>query len=358
VHIGKSGGETIKSVLEFGCHAKRNHAWKQKCLAELPDSQLSRSTQGYLHCFQQTRSSVSVGQATGFLYSLRHPLHRTTSWLHYVHPKYCVRQSEGNETTHPASSTVTSLSGHTATYQNCRAYRNIYEEQPQGWMAQFFVHCQLDSMAAWAQAVLLSNTTANSGNSSKHSKTTSACRKLARDALVGTTGSVHDIPLASHLMANIRVNYQLTAGRRLLQAQRNTTTSTRPSIFVIRTEHLWQDMAALDRKLGGSGSFGGKAQAAFVANPSPNHVQPPNRHPKDRITATNHIASQSQQASSLLSILETQALCCGLKLELLAYRTLIDQADNLSPTEKADTLQAALQQCHWRSWQDLMGCRL
>jgi hypothetical protein len=41
VHVGKTGGETVKSVLATGCHVMRNAQRRADCLSRLPHSQLS-----------------------------------------------------------------------------------------------------------------------------------------------------------------------------------------------------------------------------------------------------------------------------------------------------------------------------
>jgi hypothetical protein len=324
VHIGKSGGETIKSILQFGCHTRLNRELQAACFAQLHHSQLSQAVQGYLHCFQQARNSVLPAKATAFMFSLRHPLDRTNSWLDYVHPKHC------------------RLDNPQATRQNCMAKAIIDKEQllnnrspKTNWLMQFFVNCQINTMHDWARAlkvhlpanrtartVINNDSTADNSNNSQNEQRT--CHELAKTSLVGgqsNIGNLDDVPLAAHLIANIRVNYDLAARR-----------FPKTSIYVIRTEYLWNDLKQLDKYLGGSGVFG-EANNGKVVNAKRRHV-----------------------LETQLSTQSIRLLCCGLKLELLTYRILINKAKNLDPRAKTQTLDRAMTRCSFGSWDDLKSC--
>ncbi|GKY93956.1 hypothetical protein MPSEU_000362500 [Mayamaea pseudoterrestris] len=303
-----SGGETIKSVLGFGCHTRMNLERRSACLKHLKPSKLSASVQGYLHCFQQAKRSILPRQATAFLYSLRHPLDRTISWFHYVHPNHCrngttTRQNcMAKETTDAATATKSRESKHSQ------------------WLHQFFVDCHFDTMQDWAQALELPS----SQSAAAARNVTPTCHDIATNSLLGgqsNIGNMEEVPLASHLIANIRVNVDLTAKR-----------FPNASIYVIRTEHLWDDLQQLDERLGGSGSFA-KAVTGRVANAKRPHV-----------------------GESSLSARQCQRFCCGLKLELLAYRVLVSKASNLSLKAKQETLDAAMQRCSFEDWDDLKSC--
>ena len=308
VHIGKSGGETVKSILEFGCHARVNLERKLTCFKNLPDSQLSKVVRGYLHCLEQSRSSIAPREATAFLFTLRHPLDRTMSWFHYVHPQHC----QLNQTQTRSSSR-----------QNCMALDNV-QTHPDGWLAQFFHDCQFTTMARWADALLLELQSTSTTNSNNHNN---PCYTLARTSLLGGPshiGSMEQVPLASHLISNIRVNNEATAHR-----------FPQTPVIIVRTESLWQDLQELDRLLGGSGEFGGKAVENVVMNAK---------------------RSDIKSTAEGLSKRQTQLLCCGLQQELLAYKELLEQAVNFSLKEKQTTLQLTLERCYFESWKDVYTC--
>ncbi|EEC44997.1 predicted protein [Phaeodactylum tricornutum CCAP 1055/1] len=93
VHVGKSGGETIKRVLEIACRTKANK--------------------------------------DAFLFSLRHPLDRTLSWFRNFDPQNC---PEGKRTK-----------------ASCLTAHSI-KNDPTSWAGHFFGVC-FSSAEAWAQAL-------------------------------------------------------------------------------------------------------------------------------------------------------------------------------------------------------------
>lgn len=88
VHVGKSGGETIKQVLAAGCSVMRNAKRRKDCLTGLPNSVISDQVEGYFHCFSVQPRNMEAN-ATSFLFNLRHPVDRVISWYKYVHPHNC-----------------------------------------------------------------------------------------------------------------------------------------------------------------------------------------------------------------------------------------------------------------------------
>lgn len=93
VHIGKTGGEFIKSQLAIICKTRKNPKVKQTCLDSFATPQeattaLSRQTGGYLHVHTLFPRNA-VAWASHYLFSIRHPLHRLVSWYVYNHPQSC-----------------------------------------------------------------------------------------------------------------------------------------------------------------------------------------------------------------------------------------------------------------------------
>lgn len=91
VHIGKTGGEWIKSQLAVICKTRKNPKLKQSCLDSfqtLPSTQLSQQTVGYFHVHNlYPRNAHAL--ASHYLFSIRHPLKRLISWYIYNHPQSC-----------------------------------------------------------------------------------------------------------------------------------------------------------------------------------------------------------------------------------------------------------------------------
>jgi Sulfotransferase family len=92
VHVGKAGGETIKSVLDAGCQGMRNQKRRTACLNELPGSALSDQVRGYFHCFRVEPAHMRTS-ATSVLFNVRHPVDRVLSWYRYVNPNNCNREN-------------------------------------------------------------------------------------------------------------------------------------------------------------------------------------------------------------------------------------------------------------------------
>lgn len=92
VHVGKTAGETIQWRLKISCNLRKSKMLKAQCSKHFQDEKnesfLSRSTIGHLHC-DRLRPRDSMSNATGFLFSLRNPIHRIISWYQYMHPENC-----------------------------------------------------------------------------------------------------------------------------------------------------------------------------------------------------------------------------------------------------------------------------
>ena len=104
VHIGKTGGEWIKSQLSVVCQTRKNSKRKASCLERFQkkglvpatatvvqasqETELSKQTIGYLHVNNlYPRNGHQL--ASHYLYSVRNPLTRLISWYIYNHPQSC-----------------------------------------------------------------------------------------------------------------------------------------------------------------------------------------------------------------------------------------------------------------------------
>jgi hypothetical protein len=91
VHVGKTGGETIKWRLKLSCKLRASRRKKERCYEQFEhgESLLSNATIGYMHC-DKLRPKPSIENATTFLISLRDPIDRIVSWFQYMHPQNCL----------------------------------------------------------------------------------------------------------------------------------------------------------------------------------------------------------------------------------------------------------------------------
>jgi len=208
VHIGKTGGVTLKNVLKIGCTVRRAFRQRKTCAqqwANQTETRLSQVTKGYFH-YREIQPYDALEHATGLVFTIRHPVSRLESWFRYVSPHNCPMSNFSNK------------------ILNCRNQQAMMEN-PNGWEAAFFQGC---FPIVQDLAVAFSNP--NSTN----------CTRMARAALRGRGPE----PVVGHLAANYEFYYQET-----LKKYPNLL------VHVIRTERLWSDTKALDIFLGGDGQF-------------------------------------------------------------------------------------------------------
>lgn len=315
VHVGKAGGETVKSILYTGCHVMRNEKRRLDCLAHLPSSQLSTAVQSYFHCFtvkppKKKRNNKGPGDA--YLFTVRHPVDRIASWYRYIHPNHCQQ----------SSNTVVSPS--------CIAAKQRTND-PAGFVVQFFDTC-FPTVQDWAfagAAAAASPSGEDEINNKRFNVSSLQCQELAQSTLAGQVDP-KQVPLAAHLVANFRHYMQ-------------TTVDANPvvPVLVIRMEHLWYDIKALDVLLNGTGDFGTKEGSAFT-------------HGSERYNNNDTTTSSSTAAAEKLPIPVRSALCCVLTDEIERYRRLLELAVNLHVHEKQQSIADAVQNCGYESWEAMM----
>jgi hypothetical protein len=300
VHVGKAGGETIKSILSAGCHSRNNKRRKAECLRQLPNSTISDTIQSYFHCLSMPSGAAEY--STSYLYNLRHPVDRTISWYHYIDPQNCRREDPKS----PSCGTAWAIS------QNPR----------NGWEAEFFGRC-FPTVEDWAQALAMptpATTTVSSlpmaiSNSSSSNHTD--CSELAWSSLAGNI-DIAKHGVAAHMVFNFHYYTKKTIGK-----------FPSKEVLVIRTENLWQDLGDLDRLLGGDGAFG-HLYGSSVTHGSENH--------KNRRS---------------ISEAGVKLLCCALQDELNIFRDLVNRATNLNDETKQESSLKAVTRCGAESWEDL-----
>jgi hypothetical protein len=128
------------------------------------------------------------------------------------------------------------------------------------------------------------------------------------------------------------------------------------AVYVVRTEHLWEDMGDIDRSLGGNGTFGLIQGLQVTHREEENVGNSSNNATTADTTATS--SSSPSQPQLPLSIDTRRRLCCFLQSEMIWYRNLLAWAENLSIQQAKETWQGALEYCGESAWDTLMEqCR-
>jgi hypothetical protein len=312
VHVGKAGGSTLRKETAAHCQiihakAKANRTEKiQECMDKrfTADQKLALQTRYYFHVhdFDDTLANRS----TSFLVPIRNPVDRIISTYKYSHPGNC--------------------NNHTAKHRirGCLALEYKAWRQPNSTTYQLFRKCfPSPAMEEFAQSVSSpwrGNSHFRRSNLTKQEKMN--CRLLAKQVV---SGQHRDHKPFDHPVPHmVPYNYQYYASKSMWQYPKK-------EVFVIRTEHEWDDMVELDILLGGSGNFTQRKQKDI-------------KHGSDKY----HKSPLSQEAYS--------KLCCVLENEILIYKDILDQALNLSPEQKEESMNDVKDKCgidkatSWPAW--------
>jgi hypothetical protein len=221
-----------------------------------------------------------LGPVTTFLWSVRDPIDRILSWFDYMNPDNCLYPKVGV----------------TPACQVQRHFRN-------GWVDDFYQRC-FASAESFVQSLRLGG-----GISSDVETTTGmSCSEIAWMGIRGEAPATE----SSHL----HYNYHYYANRTIQQFPDN-------EVMVVRTEHLWDDMNRIERKLGGKNilrkeDYGGDG---------------------------THQSFRFKNKTHLLSLENQHILCCAIQGEISIYADLIARATNLDKGSRHDTLTTLWNKC-------------
>jgi hypothetical protein len=291
MHVGKTGGETVRQILKYACRLRGNPTHRKVCLQffqQHKETELSRHTKGIMHAGRQNPKQ-GMARATTFLWTLRNPIERVISSYRYMHPGNC----GGN-----------SLS--TACLTNHSISRN---RNP--WARDFFT-C-FPAMTDLAQGLfskqsskqLRSNLT-NGTKSLGTEKRGVDCYELAWNTILGM------VPASGHLFYDYK--YYWTQSLEQYPDKQ---------VWVIRTEFLWHDLQGIE-------------QQAFNATMNPNVPA--------LVPDVTH-GSEGHKRKGALSDAHRRFLCCALLDELIIYGRLLEAATNLDSSAKNQSMSLVLQQC-------------
>ncbi|GAX13261.1 hypothetical protein FisN_17Hu198 [Fistulifera solaris] len=277
--------ETIfKFSFHAGCFTMRNREMRNNCNRNAPytklDSILKNVNVLYHPRFGATRD------ATTLFFNLRHPVDRLVTWYNYAHPDNCINQSLG-----------------------CLTKRKI-EKDPEGWEFHFFRRCfpVFDNLIETFQNDFTEEYTGNYN---------STCTYLAEKLV---SGERDENEIAIHMAANLRHYHTNTIA---LYPYKET--------WVVRTEHVYDDLNALELLLGGeSDQYGGNEFFASLTK----HV--------DEFLVKQVVPQHT-----------AKLLCCVLIDDLIVYSDVLNRAGNMDEISKHDEWSDVMQRCGVDAWTKL-----
>jgi hypothetical protein len=207
VHVGKTGGETVRHTLKITCKLRKNPVHQQACwdtFSKANESSLSQHTIGTMHC-DVVLPNKGLERATTLVWTLRNPVERVVSWFRYMNPANCRPVEDYYSTA-------------------CNTNRSIINNKSKGskWTVKFFTCFQTINHFADALHTGIMDTTASN------------CSQLAWRTIQGE-GSAS----SGHIHFNHKFYWQETIAK-----------YPRAEVWVVRTEYLWEDMDQIERLLG------------------------------------------------------------------------------------------------------------
>jgi hypothetical protein len=298
VHVGKTAGSTLACHLGF-----QYPACGTRNVPVVPGS-LARHTTNIMHSMYDSCSRrvstlpAETSPPNGmveqqphdwyYLFAVRHPLARLQSWFAYERPY--TRDSPQYKVKKP-----------------------------------LFIDCHYTSLEQLGLALthvidyLLNSTHSNASQSAMPS----VCARRAWQAVTGQVG------YSRHNHFNYGYYY------RHMAYQLDNAPTTRQNVLVIRTEHLATDYNAIQVQLWRNAPLSTSQQDDYFtprANPSLQWV-------------INGTLSSDQDNDRTLSPVARFNLCWALCHEIVTYQTLLDQAQNLLPHQRAESRAELLVTC-------------
>jgi len=293
VHIGKTGGETIKWRLRMVCDLRKSQRKRARCLEqfETGQSELSKHVTAYMHC-NAMRPKLGIPNATAFMISVRDPISRIVSWFQYMHPRNCLPDRPS-------------------------AACNLKKKDSDGyqWGQDFFQTC-FPTIDDVAQSLRISRVVPRrQHDDDKDVDVHVDCSALARDAI---QGSGPEGP-SNHLF----FNYKYYADR---------TMQPHPStpIFVVRQEFIWADMRRIETMLGGDSHHPFETEGPVITH------------------GTELFPYKSELSAHLASF-----VCCAMLNEIETYANIVEASMNLNGNERAQTIQMTMDRCNADSYEQL-----
>ena len=309
VHVGKTGGNTIRKHLSVLRCYKQFQYMGYKSLRGVGDAKcvknstsLARQTRTLIHIWSDFPDAV--GNATSYLVTLRNPIERAISSYRYAHIANCQPEKD-----------VDNYGCHLLNYNRTVPGTTAYK---------LFVKCfPSPGIEDFAQAALPPYDTPNEHfiDTFLGEDEQCECRQHARMTAQGNP---------SHwAILHLQYNYKYYAEKTYYKYPEK-------EVFAVRTENQYDDLVALDKLLGGNGTF----------------IEKPDLH-------DTH-GSEGYQPSPV-STEAYQKLCCVLEDEIAIYLDTFQRALNLGLAEYEETEAMLKQKCGlspgqtWTNWR--AACR-
>ena len=311
VHVGKSGGETIKWRLRVICNLRASARKRAMCHEQFQnsaassvggESEVSKHTIGYMHC-NSIRPKGSIYESSILMYSIRDPIDRVVSWFQYMHPKNCLRNR-------PSAACNLKLD---------KTLYNAHLNYTWGYVLFDVCFPTINDMIQSLQQEKLVNIDGNSNSNIN-------CSQMAIDTITGygPPGPSNHLYFNYHYYVN--KTYTL-----LLQSSSSSPYSQKPKkkpIFVIRKENLFDDLRSIEYLLGGN------IQRPFEMEGG-----------GDKTQVLSHHGNQFYPYKASLDSNLMPILCCTIPKELTIYVTLVTRALNLLDADKIASVEELYTKC-------------
>lgn len=267
---------------------RKNPEQQQACWdafsQNMTESSLSRHVIGTLHC-NLLLPNDSLDRSTTLLWTLRNPVDRIVSWFHYMNPANCLPQEDYYSTACNTNRSIISTS-------------SLKNKKGSKWPMKFF-QC-FPTLNHFAETLI-----------TQGDNESSSCFQIAWRTITGTASTA-----SGHAYYNYRYYW-------------NETIAKYPNkeLWVLRTESLWDDMAAIETTL---------SPSDVVALSS--------SHPLLMKRNVTH-GSEAHVQRDRLSNRGLARLCCALKDEIAIYANILQQSTNLEVQERKKPISFLRDQC-------------
>mmetsp|Transcript_14446 Transcript_14446/g.34958 ORF Transcript_14446/g.34958 Transcript_14446/m.34958 type:complete len:451 (+) Transcript_14446:114-1466(+) len=322
VHIGKTGGETIRQTLRVACHMRQNPNLQESCLAKfkndpsLGKTPLNQKTIGTIHCLLMVPANA-LSKASTLLVSVRNPIERVISWFRYLHPANCNSLVDKQST---ACNVKKALRRERKEVRKRKKKGGKGNTKP-SWTTRFF-EC-FDSLPQVGLALMK---VGGDGDASATAKTPNNCSALAQKTIRGAAS-----PISSHMHFNYEYYW-------------NQTLTLRPELetMVVRTEFLWQDLDHVQSLLHNDNDDDSLLLLQdgndAVNTTTTRYKLPPRNNHTHGSESHRHVDSISGPA--------LQYLCCALSREIYFYAQWIHRAVNLDKVDKQTAMDGVTKYCN------------
>ena len=314
IHIGKTGGSTISSMLRNGCHEFLPKPCPGRLNTIENESAASLRIQHYYHVCNIT---YSKNNSTSYVIMVRNPVHRAASAFLYHHPKnlqaLLLQQQQENQLVDFGLSS-SSNNNNDISKSKGRKRQTFYEPNVHN---NFLYSCfpSLRFFALYVAKQMLPETVKarpidNKKSFSLKDLQTLNCTDIARKALLGQE------PQMQHLYWN----YKAYVGSMPSSAE----------VFVIRQEHLWEDWYEFNHLLEKQLNDG------VTETVSTNVRQQQHHH----LRSTKDLPVKNDLREH-----EIRIMCKYLREEIQLYVSLLNRAVNLSNEDVVESLSDLYKTC-------------